>query len=281
MTFEMSMLTSLQKMRLPFAVPAPIPTRTGELYTWVSAGKEKMPATLTPFLPGAPAKPGDLEQAAAAGEALGVLDLALAQLPVPPEGISWRSYGDLEHCHPLVPDPRAGILQLPVNDEAMTRLLERYDELMEQIPALYASLPQQLSHEDYAPSNILMEGDRVTGVLDFEFCARDLGAMDLTVALSWWPASKFGTGAEWPVIQAFCSGYARQKQLTWAEIAAIPVVYDLRAYTSLIHRLGRYRQGVSSLDAVVERAYAALERHSWLAENSQRLVDTLASCLVN
>jgi len=162
----------------------------------------------------------------------------------------------------------------------MTRLLERYDELMEEIPTLYASLPQQLSHEDYAPSNILMEGGHVTGVLDFEFCARDLGVMDITVALSWWPLSEFGSGAEWPIIEAFGSGFARQKHLTEAEVAAIPTVYNLRAYTSLIHRLGRYRQGVSGLEAVVERAHAALERHRWLAENSRRLVDTLARCLV-
>jgi homoserine kinase type II len=280
MTFETSVLTALQNMGLPFAVPAPIPTRTGELYAWVSSGAEKMPATLTPFLSGTPAQPGHLRQAAAAGEALGVLDVALAQVPVPAAGISWRSYGDLEHCHQLVPDPRAGILQLPVTGEATRRLLERYDELIEQVPALYANLPQQLSHEDYAPSNILMEGERVTGVLDFEFCARDLGIMDMTVALSWWPVGELGTGKEWPVIEAFCSGYACQKHLTWEEIAAIPTVYDLRAYTSLIHRLGRYRQGVSSLEAVVERAYSALERHRWQAENSQRLVDTVARCLI-
>ena len=278
MSFETSVLTSLEKMGLPFAVPVPIPTRSGELYTWVRAGGEEMPATLTPFLSGAPAQPGHLGQAAAAGEALGVLDVALAQLPVPSEGISWRSYGDLEHCHPLVPDPRVGILQLPISGEAMTRLLERYDELVEEIPSLYASLPQQLSHEDYAPSNILMEGERVTGVLDFEFCARDLGVMDVTVALSWWPVSEFGSGAEWPIIEAFCSGYARAKQLTEAEVDAIPTIYDLRAYTSLIHRLGRYRQGVSSLEAVIERAHAARERHRWLAKNSRRLVDTLARC---
>ena len=108
----------------------------------------------------------------------------------------------------------------------------------------------------------------------------DLGVMDVTVALSWWPLSEFGSGAEWPIIEAFGSGFARQKHLTEAEVAAIPTVYNLRAYTSLIHRLGRYRQGVSGLEAVVERAHAALERHRWLAENSRRLVDTLARCLV-
>ena len=42
---------------------------------------------------------------------------------------------------------------------------------------------------------------RVTGVLDFEFCARDLRAMDLAVALTWWPVQHFGTGAEWPIMQ--------------------------------------------------------------------------------
>jgi homoserine kinase type II len=126
------------------------------------------------------------------------------------EAISWRSYGDLQHCHPLVPDPAAAILQLPVETKVQQRLLTRYHRLLEQVPAIYGAMPQQLSHEDYAPLNILMEGERVTGVLDFEFCCRDLRVMDLTVALSWWPNAQFGTGDEWPIIDALSSVYARR-----------------------------------------------------------------------
>ncbi|MGO8950358.1 MAG: phosphotransferase [Ktedonobacterales bacterium] len=282
--FEHAVLIALQTLELPFAIPTPIPTPTGERYAWVNTGEgNDVLVTLTARIAGSAPSRSNLKQAEAAGEALGVLDLALDQIScqLPGEGISWRSYGDLAHCHPLVPDPYQGIVQLPVAEEVKQRLLARYQWLTEQIPSLYASLPVQLSHEDYAPSNILMQETRVTGVLDFEFCSRDLRAMDLTVALSWWPVSMFGTGEEWPIIEAFGRGYARKVKLTIAEVAAVPVLYQLRAYTSLIHRLGRYLQGVSPLEAVIGRAYAAREREVWLARHEARLLELLQDVLVS
>ncbi len=232
-------------------------------------------ATLAALIPGEHPRRDDLAQAVAGGEALGRIDRALAALPTPAAGVSWRSYGDLAHCHPLVPYPLAALGALPIADAARLTLREHCEDLMARIPTLYASLPQQLCHEDCAPDNLLMVGSRVTGVLDFEFCARDVRVMDLTVALSWWPIAQFGSGDEWPIIRAVVQGYARQIALTPAEIAAIPTLFQLRAYTSLIHRLGRYRQGISPLAAVTDRAEAALAREDWLCANADRLCATV------
>lgn len=275
--FEHAVLRGLEAAGLPFAVPTPMATTTGELYTRVSNGDGEALATLTRLIPGAHPQREDLAQAAAAGEAIGLLDVALARIALagPDEGVNWRSYGDLEHCHPLVPDPATAIGDLPLSDEMRARLLAGYDELTRRIPALYARLPRQLVHEDTDPSNILMNGTRVTGILDFEFCARDVRVMDLTVALSWWPSERFGTGAEWPMLRALARGFGRAARLAAEEIAAIPTLFQVRAYTSLIHRLGRSRQGLSPLEAVLERAHAAIEREDWLRANGDRLAQTV------
>jgi homoserine kinase type II len=279
--FELAVLARLASAGLPFAVPAPLPTIAGEPMASLTDDGDTALVTLTPLIPGAPPDRGDPAQATAAGAALGLLDATLARLDLAADeaAASWRSYGDLEHCHPLVHDPRAAIGALPVAEATRRELLSRYAWLMERVPALYAALPQQLSHEDYGPSNVLMDGPRVTGVLDFEFSARDVRAMDLTVALSWWPLGRFGRGTEWPVIRAFAAGYARHMALAQDEIAAIPVLFELRAYTSLIHRLGRYRAGLSPMHAVTGRATAALERRAWLDANGARLVETIADAL--
>lgn len=280
--FEHTVLAHLQAAELPFGLPVPIPTRSGALYASAADGTNEALAVLTPFLPGEHPNQDDLAQARAGGAALGQLDVALACIP-PLDAVgavSWRSYGDLAHCHPLVPDPRSAIIELPLPGDTRDRLIHSYDMLIEHIPSLYARLPQQLVHEDYAPDNLLMRDARVTGVLDFEFCSRDVRMMDLTVALSWWPTARFGTGAEWPIIQAVAEGYARHVTLTAAEIEAMPALYQLRAYTSLIHRLGRYRQGLSPLPAVTDRALAALEREDWLARNRTHLVETVLACVV-
>ncbi|MBF6591958.1 MAG: phosphotransferase [Ktedonobacterales bacterium] len=282
--FEHSILTRLRAEKLPFAVPAPIPTETGDLYARMPAadmdegGDGEALATLTAFIPGAHPRQGDLAHAMAAGEALATLDAALARISergAADAGTTWRSYGDLEHCHPLVPDPLAAMGELPMADVSRRRLAARYVALMADIPGVYGRLPRQLTHEDCGPSNVLMEGPRVTGILDFEFCARDVRVMDLAVALSWWPGASFGSGEEWPILRAVAEGYGRQVTLTAEEIEALPLLFQLRAYTSLLHRLGRFRQGLSPLEAVTDRAAAALEREAWLAAHSERLIATV------
>lgn len=275
--FEHAVLAQLQAAGLPFAVPAPIPTAAGELFLRVMDARGEELATLTALIPGEHPRRDDLAQAEAGGEAIGRLDAALARITPPDRGagVNWRSHGDLEHCHPLVPDPSAAFAELPLPDEARRALLARYGWLVERIPSLYATLPQQLAHEDCGPSNVLMAGERVTGILDFEFCARDLRVMDLTVALSWWPIARFGTGEEWPILRAVARGYARHVALTAAEMAALPALFHLRAYTSLVHRLGRHRQGLATQEDVIERADAASKREVWLATHGKRLIRTV------
>ena len=276
--FEQAVLARLAVSGLPFALPVPLPTASGEPFARIAADEGEVLATLAMLLPGAHPDRGDLAQARAGGEALGQLDVALAHLPsIDVQGaVGWRSYGDLAHCHPLVPDPRAAILELPVAEDIRERLVRTYDALLKRIPVLYAALPRQLAHEDYAPDNLLMEGARVTAVLDFEFCALDVRAMDLTVALSWWPGEeRFGTDGEWPILRAVAAGYARHVTLTAEEAQAMPTLYLLRAYTSLIHRLGRHRQGLSPMGAVTDRAQAAIAREDWVQAHGNRLVDVV------
>ncbi len=280
--FEHAVLIWLGAMGLPFAVPAPLPVAADALYTRETTEDGEILVTLTRLIAGIPPVRNDLGQARAAGEALGLLDRALAQIGQEDAtwGVSWRTSADLARCHPLVPDPEEALATLPVDEETRGRLLWRYAWLRERMPGMYAELPQQLVHEDYDPSNVLMDGAIVRGMLDFEFCSRDLRVMDLCVALSWWPVERFGTGEEWPIVGALAKGYGQEAALTRAEVEALPALLSLRAYTSLIHRIGRYRQGISPLEAVTSRAYAAIERERWLRMNGEQLAQTVGEALV-
>jgi homoserine kinase type II len=277
--FERDVLAKLTEARLPFALPTPLPSVDGAYFLDVETEQRHALATLTPYIPGQPPNRDNLDQATAAADVLGRLTLAMARLDTPAEGISWRSSGDLARCHPRVPDPPAAFADLPLSGEKRQRLIAGYTWLIERIPDLYATLPQQLVHEDFDPGNVLMEGNRVTGVLDFEFCARDLRVMDLTVALTWWPVRHYGTGAEWPIIAALARGYARHITLTDDEIAALPTLFRLRAYTSLIHRLGRSRQGLSTLEEALNRAEAAIDREDWVHSNDVRLIEAARAAM--
>lgn len=280
--FEYDVLSQLARAQLPFALPLPLPTTRGEIYAHLGDGSDAALVTLTPLIAGEHPARDDLERAEAAGAALALLDNALgAVAPEHPEdAVQWRSTGDLAHVHPFAPEPRAAFATLPIAEAMRRRLVAGFDALMARIPTLYANLPVRLSHEDYDPSNVLMEGARVTGVVDWEFCARDLRAMDLVVALTWWPVEVYGSGAEWPILAALLRGYGRHAALERAEVAAIPDLFRLRAYTSLIHRLGRQRQGLRPLEDVVSRAEAALQREDWLQVNGERLTQLADEALV-
>lgn len=279
--FEGDILRRLGALSLPFAVPAPLPSAAGEHIIALPLAGETALSVLEPFFPGMHPEGSNLALAEAAGADLAILDDALAAIPdaVMTQAVTWRSYGDLEHTHPLVPNPRVALGVLPLAREIRTRLLAAYDALMAAIPGLYAVLPQQLTHEDFAPSNTLAEAGRLTAILDFEFCSRDVRVMDLVVGLSWWPGRAFGSGEEWPILRAFAQGYGLVLRLTDAEVRAVPTLYLLRAYTSLIHRLGRYRQALSPLEAVLDRAAAALAREDWLRANGDRFVALLGEAV--
>lgn len=286
LAFESDILAQLGAAGLPFALPIPLATVSGERWARLDAVEAGGAAlvTLTALIPGAHPQRDDLAQAAGAGEALGLLDEALAALHLDEldgseRGIDWRSTGDLARCHSLVPDPREAIVGFPLHADEIRRLIANYDALLAASAPLYASLPRQLSHEDYDPSNVLMVGARASGVLDWEFCAVDLRAMDLVVALTWWPVERFGSGDEWPILAALARGYGRARTLDHAEVASIPTLFRLRAYTSLIHRLGRWRAGLSPLEHVLWRARAALERDDWLRANGERLTHLVDEAL--
>jgi Ser/Thr protein kinase RdoA (MazF antagonist) len=139
-------------------------------------------------------------------------------------------------------------------------------------PALYQSLPQQIIHRDYDQSNILMEGDSVTGVLDFEFCGYDLRILDLAYALSHWPDGLWNTGREWLVINAFGQGYLQRQKLALEELEVLPRVFRLRATTSLFFRLGRYAQGVETQESLIDHIQETLKSETWLRMNAEELL---------
>jgi homoserine kinase type II len=282
---EAATLAELARRALPFAVPAPMLTVDGVSWAALPTANGPARATLTRLIAGAPPDRANLAQAEAAGAAIGTLDATLAQITLPAEteqsAHTWRSAGRLDQINPLVPDPPAAFAALPIAPEQIVRLQAGYATVMERLPALYATLPQQLVHEDTDPGNLLMDGERVTGILDFEFLSHDIRATDLLVALVWWPDHVRWASEEWAVIAALARGYARALRLREPEIAALPTLYQMRGYTSLIHRLGRARQGLSPMSHVVVRAEAALAWMDWLDANSGRLVEVVAEAMTS
>ncbi len=274
--YEAALLAKLHDTALPFHLPLPVLTHTGDVLLPLrldSSGQAI--ATLTPFLPGqVPAR--NAANIAHAGVALARLDAALAAIPIsalPPTEDSTRFlYGDLAHCHPLVHDPVAMVEQLlpPEQAQAVSRILTQAQHDWETLSD--QSLPQQVLHRDYGPGNVLMEGERVTAILDFEFAGVDRRVFDLCVAISWWPVRLMGTGQEWELIDSFGRAYTAYVPLTEEELLTLPAALRMRDTTSLVYRIGRYMAGQESAQTIQERAQHSLWREDWLQANQEILI---------
>jgi len=76
-------------------------------------------------------------------------------------------------------------------------------------------------HADLFPDNVFFRGDRLTGIIDFYFACNDAYAYDIAICLNAWcfsDAHQF----ELDKSRALLSGYRSRRELTQAELSALP-----------------------------------------------------------
>jgi homoserine kinase type II len=85
-------------------------------------------------------------------------------------------------------------------------------------------LPRSVIHADLFPDNVLMLGDRVTGMIDFYFACTETRAWDLAVTHSAWSFSGDGADYHAGVGDALLAGYEASFGLSDTERAALPIL---------------------------------------------------------
>ena len=206
--FFMALLDHLADKGLP--VPRAIRDRAGRQIQQV-AGR---PACLIEFLPGVSVSHPTLEQAHATGAALGRMHAALDDFTgerpntLGPDG--WRELA--ARCGSDLDRIAAGL---------GTRVADELAWLAQHWPA---TLPCSVVHADLFPDNVLMQGDTVTGVIDFYFACSDLRAWDVAVTHAAWCFENDGTGFEPTRASALLSGYDQTFGLSAEERDAFPAL---------------------------------------------------------
>jgi homoserine kinase type II len=99
-----------------------------------------------------------------------------------------------------------------------------------------AALPAGVIHADLFPDNVFFHGEALSGLIDFYFACNDYLAYDLAVCLNAWcfepDLSLNATKA-----RLMISAYRRERPLSAAEIAALPVLARGAALRFLLTRL--------------------------------------------
>ncbi|MEO7680590.1 MAG: homoserine kinase [Sphingomonas sp.] len=203
--FFMALLDHLAGKGLP--VPPAIKDRAGGVIQAL-AGR---PACLIRFLPGISLSHPTPEQARAAGVAMGAMHRAAADFA--PTRINSMGQPTWAELH-----ARCG------------RDLDRiapglHDDLALAIANLAASWPAAgldrcAIHADLFPDNVLMLGDRVTGLIDFYFACTDIRLFDLAIMHVAWSFDATGAHHDAAMGGALIDGYASHFPLSDEERAA-------------------------------------------------------------
>lgn len=205
--FFVDLLNHLAGRNCP--VPAMIRDRTGVAIQQVSGRA----ACIIQFLPGISLTQPSPNQCEAAGAALGAMHRALEEYP----GARANSMG---HRHWRAVAEATGDLDVVL--PGLQAIVE--DELAHLDAHWPANLPAHVIHADLFPDNVLMLGDRVTGLIDFYFAATDFRAYDLVITHASWTFSADGSHCDPARAQAMMRGYGSKVALTDAEVAALPLL---------------------------------------------------------
>ena len=206
--FFLALLDHLADKGLP--VPRAIRDREGTQIQQV-AGRH---ACLIEFLSGVSVTHPTTAQARATGEALGGMHAALADFTP-------------ERPNTLGPDDWAALATRcgADLDAIQPGLRARIEAEVAFIAANWpAGLPRAVIHADLFPDNVLMQGDAVTGIIDFYFACTEVRAWDLAVTHAAWCFENDGTGYDAARAAALVAGYETHMPLSDAERAAFPAL---------------------------------------------------------
>jgi homoserine kinase type II len=190
-------------------VPRTIHDRAGAPFRLID-GKA---VALIEFLPGVSIDTPRPGQARAVGEALAGIHLAAADFPGRRENTmalpAWRKL--LDDCGD----------RLSEIDGSLSDLVARELDYLE--ASWPGDLPRSVIHADLFPDNVLMLGNRVSGLIDFYFACTDIMAYDLAVTHAAW--SFTGDDGFRPAIgEALVAGYHQRRPLTSEAWQALPIL---------------------------------------------------------
>jgi len=207
--------------RAEVEVPAPIPDRTGALFSILN-GK---PAGLVERVEGVPIDTPDAAHCAEVGAALARLHVASqtyrARLTNRRGPAWWRQAA--RAVKPFLSPDQAALL------DAEIRFQTGFGR---------SKLPKGAIHGDLFCDNVLFAGPRVAGIIDFGFAATDFFAYDLAITVNDWCCPDASTGAlDDALVEALLSAYHARRPLTADEREAWPSLLRAAALRFWLSRL--------------------------------------------
>ena len=201
-------------------VPAPIPDRTGALFSLLN-GK---PASLVERVHGVPVEAPDASHCAQVGAALARLHVAShtyrARLTNRRGPAWWRTAA--RAVRPFLTPPQVELLDA---------------EIKFQTGFGRVKLAKGAIHGDLFCDNVLFDGDRVAGIIDFGFAATDFYAYDLAITVNDWCNDGHDAPLDPALVEALVRAYDAVRPSTADEREAWPSLLRAAALRFWLSRL--------------------------------------------
>jgi homoserine kinase type II len=215
--FYLNLMAHLADRGMPTA--RPVPDLEGKLLGELN-GK---PAALVSFLPGKDVERPSEAQCAAVGTMLARLHLAgmsYGAITENPRGLKW--------WQAVMPEI---LVFLQGKDAALLR-----DEVDFQTRQEFADLPRGAIHADLFRDNVLFEGKRISGVIDFYFACTDALLYDVAICTNDWCVGTEGQLAPGHT-RALLAAYQSTRPFVPQELVAWPVMLRAAALRFWVSRL--------------------------------------------
>lgn len=216
--FYLNLMAHLARHGIP--CPAPMANRHNQFLGELS-GK---PACIVSRLSGKSTLAPSVAQCAAMGAMLAQMHIAgqsFAQLMPNPRGVAWRA-ATAPQVRPFISAEQVELL----GSEVALHQCQNW-----------ATLPQGLIHADLFRDNVLLEGDRVSGLIDFYFACTDALLYDVAITVNDWCLNHPEGMLDVARTQAFLQAYHAVRPLLESERAAWPTLLRLAALRFWLSRL--------------------------------------------
>jgi len=215
--FYLNLMAHLARHGIP--CPAPMANRHNQFLGILN----DKPACIVSRLSGKSTTTPGQTQCAALGAMLGQMHIAgqsFSQIMPNPRGLSWRA-ATVPQVQPFVNEKQAALLDSEIALHAQQN---------------GASLPQGLIHADLFRDNVLLEGDRVGGLIDFYFACTDALLYDVAITVNDWCMN---TDCTLDIIrtQTFLRAYHAVRPMQESEHTAWPLMLRLAALRFWLSRL--------------------------------------------
>ncbi len=219
------------------------------------------------FLEGSPPKLDSEPIAYAFGSVSGETSDLLMSVPYSEHSSEAIPFWELYKLHALANE--AAVSQFiaqppfPIADHHM-KLYRDAMHTLEDLPAQISHLPQQLVHHDLLIFNLLSIGERITGVLDFDFLAIDAAMMEFAICLNHVLQM---TNCSEHMLKAFIEGYAIHRQHSLEEIEALPLLTTVYHIAILHIYIGQHLSGKDIEQNFTYILNQFMARSAWLVQN--------------